>query len=397
MDEGFVVQTDTRTRYVELALSTKRVPQDYDVFTVVSPTGEIMETFSALDYGLDEAKAKAQESANNYNLGYYRARATQLRRQLAEVQAKNARLEENNASLRMAVQSSLDWLRVSSAAPAISAVIQFLEQFEKIDAVVTKEALQAASEAPAPKPVLERLRDKVKALADEMYNKRTEAPAKRWEELSDDEQRQLANLGDLYELVGLGQISQETYDKAVALAPKLAKDNAPVSEGASGGFTGIVSKIRKIETKNLEQMAILQINGNECIAFPRTWQQYRGVLESGKELQIIAKEDYSKGYLQFIIEHAELLYDETEASVDVTLTDAEIEWLVKREIPISKGRFLESFTGAIRSYLDVDFSKMDYEFGSGDYLYDKIYTLKPDYDTPTNRAAIEKRRKELGL
>jgi hypothetical protein len=83
------------------------------------------------------------------------------------------------------------------------------------------------------------------------------------------------------------------------------------------------------------------------------------------------------------------------APADVTLTDAEIDWLAERQL--ASGRFLERFTGAITSYLNIDFSKMDCEFGSGDYLYDKIYTLKPDYDTPANRAAIEARRKELGL
>lgn len=85
-------------------------------------------------------------------------------------------------------------------------------------------------------------------------------------------------------------------------------------EPASGGFAGYVAKIKKLLTKNNEVMAIMVINGNECIAFPRTWQEYGKVLESGKELQIVYKEDNSKGYPQFIIESAGFLYE----SEDVT-------------------------------------------------------------------------------
>lgn len=81
-------------------------------------------------------------------------------------------------------------------------------------------------------------------------------------------------------------------------------------ELASGGFTGgYVEKIKKVVTRNNEVMATMFINGNECIAFPRTWQEYGKVLESGKELQIVYKEDNLRGYPQFIIESAGLLYE----------------------------------------------------------------------------------------
>lgn len=91
-------------------------------------------------------------------------------------------------------------------------------------------------------------------------------------------------------------------------------------EPASGGFTGYVAKIKKLLTKNNEVMAIMAINGNECIAFPRTWQEYGKVLESGKELQIVYKEDNSKGYPQFIIESAGFLYES-----EVMITESEAE------------------------------------------------------------------------
>lgn len=89
-------------------------------------------------------------------------------------------------------------------------------------------------------------------------------------------------------------------------------DNQAETEATSGGFTGKASNIKKVVTKDNEVMATMLINGNECIAFPRTWMQYRNVLESGKELQIVTKEDYSRGYLQMIIQAAELLYESEE-------------------------------------------------------------------------------------
>lgn len=85
-------------------------------------------------------------------------------------------------------------------------------------------------------------------------------------------------------------------------------------DATSGGFTGVASSIKKHITKHNEIMAIMLINGNECVAFPRTWLQYRNVLESGKELQIVAQEDYSRGYLQMIIQHAELLHSNEDES-----------------------------------------------------------------------------------
>lgn len=98
-----------------------------------------------------------------------------------------------------------------------------------------------------------------------------------------------------------------------------ALESKEAENAASGGFTGIASNIKKFVTKNNETMATMLINGNECIAFPRTWMQYRKVLESSKELQIVAQEDYSRGYLQMIIQVAELLYEgEGEPDFDET-------------------------------------------------------------------------------
>lgn len=90
-----------------------------------------------------------------------------------------------------------------------------------------------------------------------------------------------------------------------------------------------------------------------------------------------------------------------EAEEEVTLTADEIEWLAKREIQSMphRGKFLEAFDGTIRSYPNIDlFRAMTNELlpPIGDSVYDRLYTLKTEFDTSANRAAIEARRNELG-
>lgn len=100
-------------------------------------------------------------------------------------------------------------------------------------------------------------------------------------------------------------ILEEANDKIRA---KRQAKQAPVSSDSdeqASGFVGKPVNIKKLLTRNHEPMATMEINGLDCVAFPRTWMKYRELLESGNELQIVATEDNSKGSLQYIIDSVE--------------------------------------------------------------------------------------------
>ena len=65
--EYYSVKSEVHTTYKTDDYSGKRYPSDYDIFTVLSPDGVVIESFSALDYGLEDAEFNAIELRNRLN------------------------------------------------------------------------------------------------------------------------------------------------------------------------------------------------------------------------------------------------------------------------------------------------------------------------------------------
>jgi len=74
-------------------------------------------------------------------------------------------------------------------------------------------------------------------------------------------------------------------------------------------FIGVVSRIKKIFTKNQDEMAFVEIedvfNRIDCVLFPKTYARYQDIINIGQVYMISGKMDRSRNKLQIVIDKIE--------------------------------------------------------------------------------------------
>ncbi|HVO42040.1 MAG TPA: OB-fold nucleic acid binding domain-containing protein, partial [Aggregatilineales bacterium] len=127
------------------------------------------------------------------------------------------------------------------------------------------------------------------------------------------------------DLIGL-YVSQHPLNAVMGVITRLAniaysetlKQEADQMSGKPVTVAGLIVGVRQITTKRNEVMAIVTLEDVEgvldCVLFPRTWTQYKGLIRDDALVILRGKADASRGDMQIIVESVSQQFEVTSAA-----------------------------------------------------------------------------------